>query len=122
MNDGFAEPWPMSDSGRLPKITNDRIVEAKPEKSWLRVGPLWRNPTDRFGSRPELHLSKFVAVKLPLEFRFPEAAIRDRVQTTPSGRLPKITNDRIVEAKPEKSWLRVGPLWRNPTGGFGSKG
>ncbi len=35
--------------------------------------PVWRALTDRLGSGRELPLSKFIAVKLPLEFRFPEA-------------------------------------------------
>jgi hypothetical protein len=52
--------------------------------------------------------------------RSPEWEISTGLQTAGDGRVPKITNDRIVEAKPKKSRLRVGPLWRNPMGGFGS--
>ena len=66
---------PMSLDGRLPELTNGRSVEAKPEKFRLIVGPLWSEPNDKFGSGGELPLFKFIAVKLPLEFRFPEAAV-----------------------------------------------
>jgi hypothetical protein len=31
------------------EITNGRFVEAKQEKSWLAVGPLWSNPAGRLG-------------------------------------------------------------------------
>jgi len=37
------------------------------------------------------------------------------------GRLPEVTNGSFVDAKLEKPRLSVGQLWRNPTGGFGSK-
>jgi hypothetical protein len=36
------------------------------------------------------------------------------------GRVPEVTNGRFVDAKHEKPGLRVGQLWRNPTGEYGS--
>ncbi len=75
----------MTADGRLPEFTNDRIVEAKLEKSWLRVGPLWTNPTGGSGSRRDRPPFGFIAGKRSVKFRFPEAAIHHRVLTTPSG-------------------------------------
>ena len=35
--------------GRVCEITNGRFVEAKQEKRWLAVRPLWSNPAGRLG-------------------------------------------------------------------------
>jgi len=49
------------------EITNGRFVEAKQEKSWLAVGPLWSNPAGGFGSAAGLHQLNLYAVDLPVE-------------------------------------------------------
>ena len=53
-----------------------QFVTSPSENNW---------PKDCNGSGRELPLSKFIAVKPPLEFCFPEAAIHHRVLTTLGG-------------------------------------
>ena len=65
------------------RILAERVrsrMAASENSSSLNLGlaewPLSGNRYFRFGSGQDNHLSKFVAEKPPLKFRFPEAAIR----------------------------------------------
>ena len=57
----------------------------------------WHYPNVRRGSGCHRRLFEFIAVKPPLEFRYPEAAICDRVQTTLNGHWP-ILVERLLSS------------------------
>ncbi len=66
---------------RLEKRNSNLNGGFRHSDGW-REWPLPFSATGSNGSRRELPLSKFISVKPPLEFRFPEAAIRQCVQPT----------------------------------------
>jgi hypothetical protein len=58
------------------EITDGSFVEAKQEKRWLVVRPLWSNPKGESGSGHAGRLPRFIAEKRLLKLCFPEAADR----------------------------------------------
>lgn len=69
-------------SGRVCEITNGSFVEAKQEKRWLAVRPLWSNPDDRIGSGSDGRPLGLTSGKLTSEVRCLEAVTRERVSST----------------------------------------
>ena len=58
---------PGSGYGRVCEVTSGGFVEAKQEKRWLAIGPLWSDLADRNGSGPANQSPELVARNLPVE-------------------------------------------------------
>ena len=72
--------------GRSREVTNGSFVAAKLTEDPCAQRRLRGSPDAGSGSGCDRHLTRFVAGKPPLEVRFPQAAARRRVLSTPSGR------------------------------------
>jgi hypothetical protein len=100
-------------SGRVCEITNGRFVDAKQEKQWLAVRPLWSDPAGEFGSaasvrKPEDRslagscvVSRSLIYKIEDEGALPMQSGRLRLRTLSGGyRLPPAFVRQISTAAP----------------------